>query len=254
MKVTETKRHSDRMNENRLHQVSLSVIWPTLPFTYLAYLELEQDELFSKIPDEKIPQLIQLAMEHGEKAAKKFAKNLELTFLINTLLKQGVRVRFFQHQPANSWIRAQYIRKPPSIEIYRSSLSQMETFFREMKQPVGEKDLIQLHLVHEWFHHLEETKIQRTDLILPRAKQKIWGPFVSHKPIRRLREIAAHTFTEQVLKLTWSPLLLDHLLLLKDQGKSRLQIREYFQSVRQRVEPIFHPPAPPSEELDQSTH
>lgn len=240
MKVIETKR-PPQQTKNLLHEVSLFV-WPTLPFRYLAYLELEQDEFFHLIPQEQIPQLIHLAIDYGRQMAKKFVKKMELPFLINTLLNEGVKVRFFNHQSGNSWIRAQYIRKPPTIELNRSSLKQMDTFFRKTKQPVGEEDLIQLHLVHEWFHHLEESKKQRTDFILPRVKKKLWGPFITHKPISCLREIAAHTFTEHALQLTWSPLLLDHLLILTDQGKSRLEIREYFQTVQQRLEPIFHPP------------
>jgi hypothetical protein len=95
-----------------------------------------------------------------------------------------------------------------------------------------------MHLYHEWFHYLEEKKFGRTDFLLPKVTIKQWGPFTFKKPLYRTREIAAHTFTQKMLQLPWSPLLLDQLLLLRHEGWNRGQIREHFKQIRQRFDKI----------------
>ena len=118
--------------------------------------------------------------------------------LINRVIQSGVRDPFMEREGHDStgWIRAQYRRKPPTIEIYKPSLKQLGRFFRQSGYHVNPDDLIALHLYHEWFHHLESSSLGRTDHRLPKAEKKRWGPLVFRRRIHRLREIAAHAFTQ----------------------------------------------------------
>ena len=75
------------------------------------------------------------------------------------------------------------------------------------------EDLIALHLIHEWFHHLEVSRIGRTDLRLPQVVTTRLGPFPVRRPLKKTREIAAHAFVQEMMGLSFYPLLLDHLLL-----------------------------------------
>ena len=97
--------------------------------------------------------------------------------------------------------------------MYRSSLEQLSRFFDTTGRPVRREDLIALHLVHEWFHHLEVRRIGRTDLRLPRVPTTRIGPVSLKQPLKKTREIAAHAFTQEVMGLSFYPLLLDRLLL-----------------------------------------
>lgn len=236
MRVIQSKPENKR---KQLKTVSLEKTWPVLSPVCLAYTELEQDEFYPFIQPEQIPLYIEKAMQFGQDASRLYAKDFRLQELINVLLKQGVRVQFLNKHASDGWVRAQYLAKSSTIEIYRPSLEQLEQFFLLMNQPVYTEDIICLHLYHEWFHHLEETRCGRTDLALPKIKIKKKGALTSKKTIRRTREIAAHSFTQTAMGLNWSPLLLDHLLFMTKQGWTKIQIREHFQKIKKQVELIM---------------
>ena len=214
---------------------------PTLPPKYLYVLELEQDEYFSHLSKSEVPLLIDQAIHKGLFAFSRWAeKKQSLKEMINLLLRQGITVRFKDQHPEKPVIRAEYDKKNKTIRIYRKSMQQIQHFFDELNIQVPQEDLFLLHLYHEWFHHLEETKIGRTDDELPRVTVKQKGPFAIRKRLSRLREIAAHTFVQQVFELTWSPLLLDYLLFFKEKGWSFGQIRESFKNEKERIRSTYH--------------
>jgi hypothetical protein len=221
---------------------------PSLPLKVLGLLELKQDSFFSEIEPKQIPMIIQEAIRYGEQIASKVPGYTDLQSLLKRLLKQKVRVSFQEKPPSALSTRARYWRKEKRIEIYRSSLKQLESFFSQWFSPIHQDDLIALHLFHEYFHHLEETKYGRTDEKMPKVVVKAWGPWYRKQTISRTREIAAHAFTQKCLGLSWSPLLLDQLIYHLEQGKTRSAIREYFQVLREEYE-RFSQPEPSQEEL-----
>lgn len=224
-----------------LSSVSLEHKYPSLPSEYLFVLELEQDEYFPFLAADEVPLIIHQAMQRGTIAAKHWDDRYSLKEMVNLLLKEGLTVQFKDKHAENPSIRAEYDKRKSLISIYRQSVCQIHKLFQDMKFSVPEEDLFLLHLVHEWFHHLEETKAGRTDHALPRVTVKQKGPFAIRKPLQRLREIAAHTFTQTALKLSWSPLLLDYLLLYKDKGWSMGQIREIFKKEKGRIQSTYYP-------------
>jgi hypothetical protein len=231
----------------RLCDIQLETDWPSLSLEELSLLELEKDPYHAIIPQTQFVTYIERSIRFGQEVAEKYGKNLQLQELINQLLRQGVRVQFKDNYPDHPSVRAQYSTKPPTIEIYRPSIQQIKQFFLQTKETICEEDCWLIHLYHEWFHHIEETKCGYTYQHLPKMKMKAWGPFTVQKPIRRTREIAAHAFTQATMKLAWSPLLLDHLILYQAQGWSITQIREHFQKIKQQWEELTHPSPPPAE-------
>ncbi|SDC21687.1 hypothetical protein SAMN04488112_104165 [Melghirimyces thermohalophilus] len=224
----------------RLSSIPLDNLWPHLPHAVLALTELEQDEMYPLLTATAIPRYLEEATAFGREAATNESDDGDLTRLFNRIIQSGVRVRLIEQNGAkgNGWIRAQYHRKPPTIDVYRSSMEQLEQFFAKCGYRVAEEDLIALHLYHEWFHHLESTRLGRTDYRLPKVRKKKWGPLVFRQRVYRLREIAAHAFTQEAMGLTWSPLWLDHLLLLTEKGWTKSQIREHFQFLHQKYQKI----------------
>ena len=174
-----SKRH--RQKEDRLHQIPLEKNWPTLSPVVLALIELEQDEMYPLIPEQMISNYLEEAISFGENAARGELYEGDLARLINRVIQSGVKIRFVEREGHDStgWIRAQYRRKPPTIEIYKPSLKQLGRFFRRSGYHVNPDDLIALHLYHEWFHHLESSSLGRTDHRLPKAEKKRSGPLCS---------------------------------------------------------------------------
>lgn len=239
----------DRQREDRLHQIPLENNWPTLSPAVLALTELEQDEMYPLLPEQMISHVLEEAISFGKNAARGEHYEGDLAPLINRVIQSGVRILFVEREGHDSsgWIRAQYRRKPPTIEIYKPSLKQLGQFFRQSGYRIHPDDLIALHLYHEWFHHLESSSLGRTDHRLPKVEKKRWGPLVLRRRIYRLREIAAHSFTQSALGLSWSPLWLDHLLLLTDRGWSKSQIRDHFQQLQEKYRSLTEPAQKPPE-------
>lgn len=243
---TSMKTNAETRQKSLAH-IDLHPYWPSLDPEILYRLELEQDETYPHIPAATLPLYVEQAMSIGKKVASTHRYFLSLQRLLNLLLKEGVCVRFRDKHPLDPTIRAQYSKKPKTIDIYRNSLNQISHFFKAMGEEVADDEVILLHLIHEWFHHLEENRCGRTDAQLPKVVIKQIGPIRQRKSIFRTREIAAHTFTQSVLNLSWPPLILDYLLDYTRRGWTKAQIREHFERLKQQ----FHQnPYPQSREED----
>lgn len=212
-----------------LCSIELDKVWPVLSPLHLSYLELKRDKYFPFIPTVQINQYITSAMELGTTKAKDY-QGKDFISIINEILKAKLRIRFLEHHPTNPSIRAQYDRKQRTIKIYRSSLKQIKQFLLPSFGEIHEIDLMKLHLLHEWYHFLEERSFGQTDRHFPPVIIKKRGPFIIKRTVYQLREIAAHSFTQTALNLSWSPLLLDQYRLLLEKGYSHSQIRESFQA------------------------
>ncbi|MDR6226481.1 hypothetical protein [Desmospora profundinema] len=221
---------SSRIKKTSIRDASLDRIWPPLDTEVLAWKELEQDEFYPQLSPVQIPHLVTEAIRFGREAARPYHYEGSIDPWINKVIRSKVKILLIRTgtEKATSSIRAQYRRKPPVIEIHRSSLDQLDRFFQDSGLHVPQDDLIALHLFHEWFHHLESTQLGRADDALPKAVKKQWGPFHFKSRITRLREIAAHAFTQEVMALPWSPLWLDHLMLMSGKNWSRNRIRATF--------------------------
>lgn len=105
----------------------------------------------------------------------------DLAPLINRVIQSGVRIRFVEQEGHDSsgWIRAQYRRKPPTIEIYKPSLKQLGQFFRQSGYRIHPDDLIALHLYHEWFHHWNPPASAGRITVCPKWKKSDGVPWFS---------------------------------------------------------------------------
>ncbi|SHE51498.1 hypothetical protein SAMN05444392_101801 [Seinonella peptonophila] len=213
-----------------LRFIKMEQLCPVLPLEVLSFQEMKNEQTLESVQMDQLPELIQDAIRMGKLAVERRPTLANLTDLINHLLKQKIQVRFLDRHPTDQHVRAQYqTGKHPCITIYRSSIQQMERFFRQQLAPVDPKELYMLHLFHEWFHHLEEVEIGRIDRKLAKQyRQRRFQRIV----IPQVREIAAHAFTQQMMNLSWSPLLLDHLLSFQKQPHSSISLREHFHQLK----------------------
>ncbi|MCH5584569.1 hypothetical protein MK805_06245 [Shimazuella sp. AN120528] len=213
--------------------------WPDLSPLYLSFLELERDPYYSFLPEEELEDYLKKAIHIGEQTAKRYTDMNHLDFF-NDVLKEDIRIRLLDQHPEQSTIRAQYHKKKQTIFIYKNSMREIGQFISKEIGDIPQIDIIALHAYHEWFHHLEETTIGRTDLKFRPVVIKQRGPFLVKRSLLRLREIAAHSFTQTALGLSWSPLLLDQFRYLLTKGYSNAQIRECFQDTKRTYYAIIN--------------
>lgn len=224
--------------EKSLRSLNVERIWPVLSPIHLAYLELKQDPYFTYLPKEKITEYLKVTITYGKEIASQQPKYNQLQDLLNHLLREHLRICFRQKHPNDPQIRAQYLSRPPTIEIFQNSIQQIQAFCARSIARIAETDLLILHLYHEYFHHLEVHTIQRADLRFAKCTVKQWGPFSFKKSLVSLREIAAHSFAQSMMELNWSPLLLDRLIHYTNLGWSNTQIREHFSEVRKEFDTL----------------
>lgn len=217
--------------KSNLHSIVWEKYWPNLSPTCLSYLELERDPYFSFILPEELEDYVNKAIQIGQQAAKPYIQMDHLSFF-NHIIKEDIRIHLLDRHPEESSIRAQYHKKKQTIFIYKNSITEIQQFFTRKISSVPQIDLIALHAYHEWFHHLEELSLGRTDQKLRPVVIKRRGPFLVKRHLSRLREIAAHAFTQTALDLHWSPLILDQFRYLLAKGYSYTQIREFFQNTK----------------------
>jgi hypothetical protein len=205
--------------------------WPNLAPLYLSYLELERDPYYSFLPLDELESNLKKAIEIGKQAAKPYIHMDHLTFF-NHVIQNDIRIRLLDRHPVESSIRAQYHKNKQTIFIYKHSMKEIQQFMAKEIGSVSPIDMMALHAYHEWFHHLEETSIGRTDQKFRPVIIKKRGPFLVKRTLSRLREVAAHAFTQTALGLNWSPLLLDQFRYLQSKGYSNAQIRAFFQDTK----------------------
>lgn len=222
----------------QLKNMTLERIWPVLNAEVLAYTELKDDELYPHIRPNQILSYIEGAMEFGRQSGIKYEYSGDLAPLMAHIVESGARVTFIDQKKheGEKLVRAQYERKPANILVYRPSLEQMDHFFLKSGFRIRQEDFMALHMCHEWFHHLEETRLGRTDQQLPKLVMRKVGPVMFKQSVESTREIAAHAFTQQVMGLSWYPLLLDMLISQSERKVKKEQIRESFNSLKHEFE------------------
>ena len=224
----------------QLRSISLERVWPIASPEVLGYLELKDDELYGELRPNQVGPYVEGALEIGRQAGREFSYDGDLARLMDRISQSGTKVTFVDERKRESdkLVRAQYERRPPRILVYRPSLEQMEHFFLKSGYRVRPEDVIALHMCHEWFHHLEETRFGRTDYQLPKIAMRKIGPVTFKQSVESTREIAAHAFTQQVMGLPWYPLLLDVLITHSERKMKKEQIRDRFHRLRYEFEQL----------------
>ncbi len=179
---------------------------------FLAYLELRQDFLFDKIPNDKIGYYLDKSLTIGqEKARSVFSRD------IKALLKEA-HITIENNEGSGEFfkvkLRAQFEFDPKGnnkIILYHESI---KSFAKDCG--LDFQTAIDLHLVHEYFHYLESIETKRVPESLdPVVNFKIFK-FKRYAYINRCSEIAAHAFVKEFLNLDTLPNHYDFEYLIKN--------------------------------------
>jgi hypothetical protein len=197
---------------------------------FLAYLELKQDLLFHKIPQEKLSYYINRSLEIGRELAAAFvgtsAKKLLAQHQVSIKLEEGAG-DFFKVK-----FRAQFesdAKGNSQILLYKQSVEEMA-----LANQLAYEAMEEIILMHEFFHFLEQQRSFETADQLE-SIQTFHFLGVSRKAhIQRTSEIAANSFAKTVLKLPKLPNFYDYTYLLNTGQLTEQELLEEeacFQSV-----------------------
>ena len=114
----------------------------------------------------------------------------------------------------------------PVIRLYRPTLEKIRAAAQRQGVPVTMEQLEQLHLAHEFYHHLENCGGGDVSLTSKPVEVRLLGVIRRPRAVRSLREIAAHTFARAVCASPCHPLAWDWLLLNEeDENRAKAFLR-----------------------------
>lgn len=211
----------------------------------LAGLELEQDPLFHKIPEEKLPYYVQASLKRGREAASD-CRGEDIRSLCK---REGLRYEVTEQSGTfhNVSFRAQidFAGTPPEIIIYSASLKSMQQAYRDAfgnveaaPEPGDGQDkaelehLVDIHLAHEFYHYLEFKSGRFTNEELePVEVFRLGSLYTKRASVVKTSEIAAHVFCKELLGLPVLPNLLDYVYLIRagelDSGQLEARLRKW---------------------------
>ncbi len=184
--------------------------------TVLAALELEQDLLYGKIPEEKRGEYIEASLRIGREKASRYAGK----DLVSLYQEQGIAIVYHKETKSTMGVmlRGQAVMsaREKRVELYRSSIESLAA-----NSSLGEKEglsyeqALRIHLAHEFFHYLEFSEGKTVAEELPPVLlSRLFGrKRFGH--ISRCSEIAAHAFAKAFLDLPCLPNAYDYFYLIR---------------------------------------
>ncbi len=173
----------------------------------LAFLELNKDKTFKKLPEEEKLSLTKEVLGMGDEIAKWVASEYSTNDPRKIAVSMGVKVFGEDFKKKRKGKGSEYRVKEREIVVYRDYHEQL---LQHIKAPELSENLLKFLVAHQLFHHLEADRI---GLVYKRFKFKTFklGPIVKEKYIKGLSKVAAQAFTLTLLDLKISPQVFDYL-------------------------------------------
>ncbi|HOO55378.1 MAG TPA: hypothetical protein PLN69_01040 [bacterium] len=179
---------------------------------------LKTDPLYSRIPENEIPGLIESALISGEKNAQKIAARFDCKDPLRIARMMNIRVIFDisrNYSRGGINILSTFIPNPATITVFENRLR----ICREKLAGVEDLDrvfltnLTNICVAHELYHHIERKCL---DFINLKCKVVVFNiKFVKlEKSLSMLSEIAANAFTSELLGLPVLPSVIHDKLLI----------------------------------------
>ncbi|MEM2642840.1 MAG: hypothetical protein QXO34_01705 [Candidatus Bathyarchaeia archaeon] len=178
-----------------------------------AYLELTRDFFFDRIPVDLQRKLVETAVSVGREIVGKIVEETGTTnsWCIAEYLGLEISMVSQENVVGNLLIRSEYI-PPKTIRIYKRSIEQLKEAISRfgLEELFPNEAILDLHVAHEIFHHLEKTRIgvlsERYSI-----ERFRFGPLCFKIRVRAISEIAAHTFARTLTSVKVPPSILDYI-------------------------------------------
>jgi len=184
-------------------------------------IQLRNDLIHRRIPEEVRRDIIRFALKTGEHIADIFlCEGSSDPLKLIQSLKIKVREESQGYRFGSVYFFSEYVGRPPTIVIYSRSMEELATIIDEhgLSTLLGIRDPTPVFLAHEMFHHLEKTKIGDVGGIF-RVRTFRLGSLKITSGIHTLSDVAAYHFAKKLLILHFPPALLPYLILMKHEGK-----------------------------------
>lgn len=183
----------------------------------VAYEILKEDLSFPKIPLDIHEELINYALDVGEETANSMLEEFGISnpFTICDRLKLKVVIDTSSIEKGRFIFFSKYQPSPPKIIIYQEAINILQALIEKhnIRSKFFFPDLLSIQVAHELFHHLEKTRVGIVARRL-RVYTFKFGPIKISSKVKALSEIAAHTFSKNLLGLPFHPRLFDYLFKL----------------------------------------
>ena len=184
----------------------------------LAYAELKNDLLFQKIPKDKIEYYVDDSLFLGKIEAKKYlGKDLKKLCEDN-----GVKIEIVKKSGTFYGVKFRaeisFSKKENIIKIYENSLIDLMNTCNKVdffKEKLSYEDVFNMHLAHEFYHFLEYKEKKPTNELLEQVTLMNFVFFKRKSSIIKCSEIAAHSFSKEILGAKFLPNIYDYLYLIE---------------------------------------
>jgi len=201
--------------ENKLtfnkYQKSKPAVWSAEDMS-LAIELLQSDPLYPRLPETRVYELAELALNAGAGNADEISKICDCSEPLRLARTLNIRVLFdisLNYKAGGLSILSSYSHKPPTITVFENRLR----LFRE-KLPKKDKtgriflsNLTNICVAHEIYHHIERQTFCFINLAY-KAPVVDFKLFRIEKSMTMLSEIAAHSFAKKLMDLPSLPCII----------------------------------------------
>lgn len=167
------------------------------------------------------------AIECGRREADLFLEKWKESSVKEAVLGEGMKL-LTPDTPAGGGhvLFAQYV-EPDEITVFMDCVSRAEHLIEEqqLQQMLAGLNIYELLLAHEFFHYIEYKK--EKEIYTQTEKIELWRkPFSNRSKIVCLSEIAAMAFAKRILNLSYSPYIMDVLLVYSYNKEAAIALYE----------------------------
>lgn len=180
----------------------------------MAMADLMEDELYKKIPKDKISYYIDESIKIGQEVAKEIKTKYSDKTIREVFSEEKVKIELdkSEYDFQTIKLKGKYDPINSKIIVYHKSINKMVSSYKTLGADFLDYDLVyRILLVHELYHHIEEERIgatyNRLEFVNSFKRLPINKPF----PVKKTSDIAANIFTKEILNLSFHPKILNYL-------------------------------------------
>ena len=184
-----------------------------------------RDPLGGKLTNEQKKEIIFEANKCGTEQAQKLEKEFGKKSVKEYAQKLNVQITLKDSDGTDDYIVFAKFNYPNKVTIYSGNVKKVEKLIEEndMGRMLGQVDIESMLLAHEMYHYCEESN---KEIYTKTKKIVLWklGPIQYKSHLSALSEIAAMSFTRELLHLDYNPYIFDGIMLYPHDSKKTQEL------------------------------
>lgn len=210
--------------------------WGQISDEIMAYCDLKEDPMFSKIANKDI------YIRGSVAIANKVASLYENKDLVGILRQHHVQINYHEDSKANDMLFSQiqsqiyYEKNRKIIDIFLPCIIEKIDALQAYGYEISLEELLKLHIAHEFYHFYEYEYNSRTYELLPKVDYRMLHVIHRKASVHRSSEIAAHRFAQVITKAQLHPKLMDYLYLIKKETYQENEVCEIISNIAETLQ------------------